>query len=46
MGLDQYLYAKKYTSESEVFNTKEQFNELKDALGDASKFLYKNFPSI
>jgi hypothetical protein len=41
-----YLHAKQYTSESNLFSKAGTYTMLKEALGDASKFLYKNFPSI
>ena len=46
MGLDQYLYAKKYTSESAIFNKKEMFNQLKETIGTDVAFLTKKTPSI
>ena len=44
MGLDQYLYAKKYTSEN--FNNGGQFEKLKDALGTDVEYLDKQTPSV
>lgn len=44
MGLDQYLYAKKYTSEN--FNEDEQFEILKKALGSEIEHLHPYSPSI
>ena len=46
MGLDQYLYAKKYTSDSTYFNTAGVFTMLKETLGDDAKHLVKDNPSI
>jgi hypothetical protein len=46
MGLDQYLYAKKYTSDSTYFNTAETFTTLKETLGDDARYLVKDMPSI
>ena len=46
MGLDQYLYAKKYTSDSTYFNTAETFTTLKETLGDDARYLVKDLPSI
>ena len=46
MGLDQYLYAKKYTSESAIFNKKEMFDQLKETIGTDVAFLTKKTPSI
>ena len=46
MGLDQYLYAKKYTSESTIFNKVEIFNQLKETIGTDVAFLTKKTPSI
>ena len=46
MGLDQYLYAKKYTSDSAIFNKKEMFNQLKETIGTDVAFLTRNLPSI
>ena len=46
MGLDQYLYAKKYTSESAIFNKIEMFDQLKQTLGTDVAFLTKQTPSI
>lgn len=43
MGLDQYLYAKKYTSKN--FD-EGQFETLKEALGTDIKYLDKQTPSI
>ena len=45
MGLDQYLYAKQYTSESS-FAHPETFSVLKEAIGTDIKFLVKESPSI
>ena len=44
MGLDQYLYAKKYTSEN--FNKDGQFETLVKALGSDIEYLYPDSPSI
>ena len=46
MGLDQYLYAKKYTSESTIFNKLEIFNQLKETICTDVAFLTKKTPSI
>ena len=46
MGLDQYLYAKKYTSDSAIFNKIEIFDQLKQTLGTDVAFLTKRNPSI
>jgi len=46
MGLDQYLYAKKYTSDSAIFNTIEEFDQLKEILGTDVAFLTERNPSI
>lgn len=46
MGLDQYLYAKKYTSDSAIFNKIEEFDQLKQTLGTDVAFLTKRNPSI
>ena len=46
MGLDQYLYAKKYTSDSAIFNKEETFDQLKQTLGTDVAFLTKRNPSI
>ena len=48
MGLDQYLYAKKYTSNSEFFGEKrrEEFLKLREVVGDDARFLEANLPSI
>jgi hypothetical protein len=43
MGLDQYLYAKKYTSN---FTKIEEFDQLKQTLGTDVAFLTKQNPSI
>jgi hypothetical protein len=45
MGLDQYLYAKQYTSESD-YARPEKFAVLKDVVGSDIKFLVKDSPSI
>jgi hypothetical protein len=45
MGLDQYLYAKQYTSESSFANP-DTFSVLKEAIGTDIKFLVKESPSI
>lgn len=44
MGLDQYLYAKKYTSEN--FNNDGQFETLKKALGSEVEYLHPYSPSV
>ena len=44
MGLDQYLYAKKYTSEN--FNNDGQFETLKKALGSDIVHLHPYSPSV
>ena len=44
MGLDQYLYAKKYTSEN--FNNDGQFETLKKALGSEVAYLHSYSPSV
>lgn len=43
MGLDQYLHAKKYTSDGDFFGParKETFTKLRDALGDDAKYVGK-----
>jgi hypothetical protein len=46
MGLDQYLYAKKYTSDSAIFNKAEMFDQLKQTLGTDVAFLTRELPSI
>ena len=46
MGLDQYLYAKKYTSDSLIFNKKEMFDKFKETLGGDVAFLTRELPSI
>ena len=46
MGLDQYLYAKKYTSDSTYFNKAETFGMLKETLGEDARHLVKDMPSI
>jgi len=46
MGLDQYLYAKQYTSDSTYFNKAGIFTMLKETLGDDVKHLVKDSPSI
>ena len=46
MGLDQYLYAKKYTSDSAIFNKIEEFDQLKQTLGTDVAFLTRELPSI
>jgi hypothetical protein len=51
MGLDQYLYAKKYTCSNKVENERWQqmntdFLKLKNMIGDDAKHLEKNLPSI
>ena len=46
MGLDQYLYAKKYTSDSTYFNKGETFGMLKETLGEDARHLVKDMPSI
>ena len=46
MGLDQYLYAKQYTSDSTYFNKAGVFTMLKETLGDDVKHLVKDSPSI
>ena len=46
MGLDMYLHAKQYTSESNVFSKAGVYTMLKEALGDDSKHLVKDSPSI
>ena len=46
MGLDQYLYAKKFTSNSPYFNKSGMFEQLKDTLGTDVAFLTKETPSI
>lgn len=43
MGLDQYLYASKYSSR--LFD-EDTFEKLKSALGDDKKYLNENLPSI
>ena len=43
MGLDQFLYAKKYTSEN--FD-KPQFEKLKEVLGASAKYLTPSSPSV
>lgn len=45
MGLDQYLYAKQYTSESS-YARPDKFAVLKDVVGSDIKFLVKDSPSI
>jgi hypothetical protein len=45
MGLDQYLYAKQYTSESD-YARPDKFAVLKDVVGSDIKFLVKESPSI
>lgn len=44
MGLDQYLYAKQYTSEG--YARPDMFASLKEAVGTDTKFLVKESPSI
>lgn len=44
MGLDQYLYAKQYTSEG--YARPDMFASLKEAVGSDIKFLVKESPSI
>ena len=46
MGLDQYLYAKQYTSDSTYFNKAETFGMLKETLGEDARHLVKDMPSI
>lgn len=46
MGLDQYLYAKKFTSNSPYFNRSGMFEQLRDTLGTDVAFLTKQTPSI
>ena len=46
MGLDQYLYAKQYTSDSTYFNKAGIFTMLKETLGDDARHLVKDSPSI
>lgn len=46
MGLDQYLYAKKYTSNNPYFNKSGMFEQLKETLGTDIAFLTKEIPSI
>ena len=46
MGLDQYLYAKKFTSNTPYFNKSGMFEQLKDTLGTDVAFLTKQTPSI
>ena len=46
MGLDQYLYAKKYTSDSAIFNKMGEFDQLKQTLGTDVAFLTERNPSI
>ena len=46
MGLDQYLYAKKFTSNSPYFNKSGMFEQLRDTLGTDVAFLTKQTPSI
>lgn len=43
MGLDQYLYAKKYTS---ALFSNSDFEKMKSLLGDDEKYLYADSPSI
>ena len=45
MGLDQYLYAKQYTSKSS-YARPDKFAVLKDVVGSDIKFLVKDSPSI
>jgi hypothetical protein len=45
MGLDMYLYAKQYTSES-TYAHPDKFAVLKDVLGSDTKFLVNGNPSI
>lgn len=48
MGLDQYLYAKKYTSESDFLGVENKalHGKLKEAIGDATKHQSGNLKSI
>ena len=46
MGLDQYLYAKQYTSDSTYFNKAGVFTLLKETLGADARHLVKDSPSI
>jgi len=50
MGLDQYLYAKKYTCSNDFGGAwkkkNDEFQEFKQLLGDDAKHLDKNLPSI
>lgn len=48
MGLDQYLYAKKYTSNSEFLGKERntEFTKLKELVGDDARFLEPRVPAI
>lgn len=48
MGLDQYLYAKKYTSDSDFFGAERKalHGKLKEAIGEAAKHQGGNLKSI
>lgn len=48
MGLDQYLYAKKYTSDTDFMGAERKAlnAKLKEAIGDAAKFQSGNLKSI
>ena len=51
MGLDQYLYAKKYTCSNDFKieswkKMNDEFIELKKVIGDDAKYLDNNLPSI
>ena len=52
MGLDQYLYAKKYSCPNDITGNERwkqmnaDFSKFKKLLGDDAKYIHKELPSI